>query len=294
MQAVHLPSTASAQEVAAALRENGYVIVDNLASNELMDRISEEMSPYIGNTAFCPDGYLGLRTKRTGRMIARSAAARELIMNKTVLDTTELFLEKSSTFRLHLTQIISVFPESPAQPMHRDEAAWDFFPFPMDYDVMCNTLWAMTDYTAEMGATRVVPFSHLNDRNDYTIEDTIAAEMSRGSVLLYTGKVFHGAGANVSDRVRQAINLTYARGWLRQEENQYLTTPLEIAKTLPEDLLRVMGYQPGCFSMGYVGDFEDPISVVRPELARLLSADDLKTQAGEHELASLVLNASRE
>jgi ectoine hydroxylase-related dioxygenase (phytanoyl-CoA dioxygenase family) len=293
MQAAHLPSTASAQNVVAALRENGYVIVDNLATSELMDCIDEEMSPYVQSTAYSPDSYLGLRTKRTGRMIARSPAARELIMNRTVLGTAELFLEKSTTFQLHLTQVISVFPGSPAQPMHRDEAAWDFFQFPKDFDVMCNVLWAMSDYTEEMGATRIVPFSHLNDRNDYTIDDSIAAEMSRGSALFYTGKVFHGAGANVSGHVRQAINITYARGWLRQEENQYLSTPLEVAKTLPEDLLRLMGYQPACFSMGYVGEYEDPISVVRPEFAKVMSVADLQSKTPDSDLAARVWEATR-
>lgn len=290
MEAVHLPATASAQDVAAALKENGYAIVDDLAPHGLMDLIAEEMSPYVGDTAYSPDDFLGRRTKRTGRMIARSAAARRLIMNETVLGTSKIFLENSTTFQLHLTQIISVFPGSPAQPMHRDEGAWDFFPFPKDFDVMCNVLWAMSDYTEEMGATRVVPFSHLNDRADYTIADSIAAEMRRGSALFYTGKVFHGAGANVSDAVREAINITYSRGWLRQEENQYLSTPLEIAKTLPEDLLRVMGYQPACFSMGYVGEYEDPITVVRPEWARPMTVADIQHNPAHAEAAAVLLD----
>lgn len=291
MTVVRLPSTASPQEVTAALRVNGYVIVDNLAPDGLMDRINAEMAPYVGDTSYCPDGFLGHKTKRTGRLIARSPAARELIMNKMVLGAAELFLEKSTTFQLHLTQIISVFPGSEIQPLHRDEGAWDFFPFPIDFDPMCNVLWAMSEYTEDMGATRVVPFSHLDDRADYTNDDSISAEMSRGSALFYTGKVVHGAGANVSDRLRQAINITYSRGWLRQEENQYLSTPLEIAKILPEDLLRVMGYQPACFSMGYVGEYEDPISVVRPEFAKSMTITDIQSKEAESEAAAAVLKA---
>ena len=160
--------------------------------------------------------------------------------------------------------------------------AWDFFPFPKDYEVQCNLLWAMTDYTEEMGATRIVPGSHLLDDREYTIEETIPAEMTRGSALFYTGKVYHGAGENKSDKIRQAINITYAVGWVRQEENQYLTTPLEIAKTLPEDLLKVMGYQMGCFAMGYVGDFEDPMTVLHPPKERkVLNTDIIKKKVDE-------------
>ena len=274
MKAVHLPPTATPEEVTAALREHGYAIVDNLVPESLMDRIDAEMGPYVEHTLYGDDNFVGKQTKRTGAMIARSPAARELIMNPTALGTAEKLLEKATTFQLHLTQIISVFPGSKAQSIHRDQVAWDFFPFPPDYDVQCNLLWAMTDYTEEMGATRVVPGSHLKPDADYTIEDTIAAEMTRGSALFYTGKVYHGAGENKSDKLRQAINITYAVGWVRQEENQYLATPLEIAKTLPEDLLKVMGYQMGCFAMGYIGDFEDPMTAIRaPEERSVLTTE---------------------
>jgi hypothetical protein len=68
--------------------------------------------------------------------------------------------------------------------------------------------------------------------------------------------------------VRQAINITYAVGWVRQEENQYLTTPLAVARTLPDDLLKLMGYQLGCFSLGYVRDGEDPMVVIREPAVR--------------------------
>jgi hypothetical protein len=102
-------------------------------------------------------------------------------------------LEKQSSFQFHLTQIISVFPESPAQKLHRDEVAWHFLPFPLDYDIQCNILWALKDYTEEMGATRVVPGSHLSSRKKYDFSDKAAA-MKRGSALFYTGKVFHGVG----------------------------------------------------------------------------------------------------
>lgn len=259
----HLPSNASPEDVAKAVNADGYVIVDELVSNDLMDRITDEMGPYVENSMYGLDTMLGTLTKRTGALIARSPAARELIMNPTALGTAGIVLEKASAFRLHLTQIISVFPGETPQQLHQDEVAWDFFPFPLDYNIQCNILWALTDYTEEMGATRVVPGSHLSERKDYTQADTFPAVMKRGSALFYTGKIFHGAGANKSDRLRQAINITYAVGWVRQEENQYLTTPIEIARTLPDDLLRVMGYQLGCFSMGYVRDGEDPMVAIR-------------------------------
>jgi ectoine hydroxylase-related dioxygenase (phytanoyl-CoA dioxygenase family) len=264
MSLVHFPASASGEEIAASLAENGYAIVDELVSNELMDRIQAEMAPYIEATPYGGDAFVGTKTKRTGAMIARSPAARELVMNPLALAAAEKFLHKASTFQLHLTQIISVHPGSPAQPLHQDELAWDFFPFPDDYQIQCNLLWAMSDYTEEMGATRVVPGSQFAGKDKiYTVADSMPAVMKRGSALFYTGKVFHGAGANVSDKIRQAINITYAVGWVRQEENQFLSTPLELARTLPDELLKVMGYQMGCFALGYVRDFEDPMVMIR-------------------------------
>lgn len=264
MHAIHLPNTATPEEVEACLRENGYAIVDNLVTPELMDRIDAELHPYMETAPFGEDSILGKLTRRTGGLIARSPSARELIMNETVLGTAQRLLSHASTIRMHMTQIVALYPGSPAQKLHQDELVWDMFPFPMDYDVQCNTLWAMTDYTEEMGATRIIPGSHKAGKNlDFDIKDSIPAVMPKGSVLLYTGKVYHGSGHNRSDQVRRAVNLTYAVGWVRQEENQYLSCPPEIARTLPDDLLKLMGYQCGAFSLGYVNDFEDPMNVLR-------------------------------
>jgi ectoine hydroxylase-related dioxygenase (phytanoyl-CoA dioxygenase family) len=288
----HVPPTTSPAEITRHLREDGYVIVDNLVGIDHMDRIATELEPYIEDTPVGGDNFLGTKTRRTGRLIARSPAARELIQNPTVLDVAGDFLSHASTFRLHLTQVISIGPGSPAQPIHRDQLAWDFFPFPNDYEVQCNTLWAMSDYTAEMGATRVVPGSHrLGDNEKFTQEESIPAEMERGSVLFYSGKIYHGGGANTTEAaVRQALNITYAVGWVRQEENQYLSTPLEIARTLDDDLLKLMGYQMGCFALGYVGDFQDPISAVRDGVTGVRGIEEMQKAAARDDSANTLLN----
>jgi ectoine hydroxylase-related dioxygenase (phytanoyl-CoA dioxygenase family) len=88
--------------------------------------------------------------------------------------------------------------------------------------------------------------------------------MGRGSVLYYSGSVYHGGGPNQTDTTRIGINITYNVAWLRQEENQYLSVPREIAATLPVDLLRLMGYDRGAYALGYIDDLRDPIEAVRP------------------------------
>ncbi|WP_067733493.1 phytanoyl-CoA dioxygenase family protein [Novosphingobium naphthalenivorans] len=259
----HLPNTTSAEEIVRELQTEGYAIVDNLASSQVMDAIQEQMHRHVEESSFGRDNYLGKKTKRTGALIGRSPASHQLIEHPLVLDACAGLLHKASRFQLQLTQIISVYPGSPAQKLHQDETIWDFFPFPQDYHPQCSLLWAMSNYTEENGATRVVPGSQEQKGRNYSLEESLPAEMERGSALFYTGKVFHGAGENRSDGVRQALNITYAAGWLRQEENQYLTTPIDVARTLPDSLLKLMGYQMGCLGMGYVGNFEDPMITVR-------------------------------
>lgn len=264
----HLPPSAEPEDIAKFLAEDGAVIVDDIASTALLDRFDAEIAPYVEATTPGPDDFSGHNTRRTGALIARSPAAREMVMHPLVLGTCKQVLGHASSFQLHLTQVIAIGPGEPAQPVHRDQWAYDFFTFPQGYEVQCNTIWALTDFTEENGATRVVPGSNnLEDKLRFPQEDTVPAEMERGSILFYTGAVYHGGGANRSDAVRAGVNITYNLSWLRQEENQYLAVPLEQARELDVDLLRLMGYQRGAYALGYVGDLQDPIEVVRPDLA---------------------------
>jgi len=185
-------------------------------------------------------------------------------MHPLVLDTVRTILGHATGVQLHLTQVIAIGPGESTQQIHRDQWAFDFFPFPAGYEVQCNTIWAMTDFTEENGATRLVPGSHrFQDRLEIGHEQTVPAEMPAGSVMFYTGALYHGAGANRSSAVRYGLNITYAVSWLRQEENQYLSVPADVARTLPDSLLRLMGYARGAYALGYVDDLRDPLEVLR-------------------------------
>ena len=115
-----------------------------------------------------------------------------------------------------------------------------------------NTIWAITDFTRDNGATRVAPGSQLWDEARHAEEHELTcAEMTAGSVILYTGSVIHSGGANLSEADRIGINITYSLGWLRQEENQYLSCPPDIAATLAPELQRLIGYSMGSYALGY-------------------------------------------
>ena len=264
----HFGADVDPVEVSEHLSRFGYAIVDDVADQGLLDRLEAEATRYIEASDAGRDTYDGRFTRRTGALVARCPASRSLVMHPLVVGAVSHFLGHASAVQLHLTQIISVEPGETAQKLHRDEMAFDFFDFGVGYQVQCNTMWALTDFTADNGATWILPgTSGLDDASAHTVAGA-QAEMGRGSVLFYEGKVLHGAGANTSSGVRRGVNLTYAVGWVRQEENQYLACPPEIARTLDDDLLKMMGYTQGAFALGYVGDQTDPLAALRGGTAK--------------------------
>ena len=271
MAVQHVGPDTSATEIHEILVLDGALIIDDLASTlpggvAQFAAIRDEMQPYIDATPMGGDSFTGKQTRRTGALVARSPSSHNLIQHPTILDVTGKLLHQAQSFQLHLTQTIAIGPDSAAQSIHRDEWAFDFFEFPSDHHVQCNTIWAMTDFTEHNGATRLIPGSQA-DAVDLgrSIDESVPAEMAAGSCLLYTGKVYHGGGANQSDATRVGLNVTYNVGWLRQEENQYLSVPREVAQTLDDDLLRLMGYRIGAYALGYIDDVRDPLEALRGE-----------------------------
>jgi hypothetical protein len=265
MPVKHLPPDTIPKVVSEIVKEEGAAIVDGMASSDLMNSIEAELRPHLDATPLGPDDFSGVLTRRTGSLIARSPSARQLVMHPLALGTTGELLAHATNFQLHLTQAIAIGPGQPAQPIHKDRWAFDFFPFPAGYEVQCNTIWALTNFTEANGATRIVlGSSTADDTQPFTQADSEPAEMERGSVLFYSGSVNHGGGENRTDQVRIGLNITYNLAWLRQEENQYLATPIEVAQTLPVELLRLMGYTRGAYALGYIDDLRDPIEAVLP------------------------------
>ncbi|MBY0401999.1 phytanoyl-CoA dioxygenase family protein [Myxococcota bacterium] len=258
------------EEIAAAIVADGGAIIEELVPASTMDQLEREVAPWLARIPRGTGESAGLRTRRVGGLVARSAMARTLIMHPAILEIVRTVVHLPTTIQLHLTQIMALDPGEKGQPIHRDQQGLDLFTFPDGYEALCNALWAVTDFTERNGATRFIAGSNHYSNNlneDFREEDTEPATMPRGSCLLYTGSVYHGAGANRSDATRTGMRILYSAGWLRQEENQFLSVPPEIARTLDPALLRLLGYQRGAYGLGYVDDMRDPMAVVRPDLA---------------------------
>ena len=231
----HFAADARAEDVAEALRRDGVAVIDRLVAPVVMDEARAELRAYMAATQTGPDDFSGLNTRRTGGLIARSAACRDLIMNSLVLATVKDVLSHATNFQLHLTQVIAIGPGEPAQTDSSRSVGVRLLSVP-------ERLRSPVQH--DLGDDRL----HRRERRDPRDSrqqsargqaaasreaDTEPAEMAKGSVLFYTGSLYHGGGANHSNDVRCGINITYDVAWLRQEENQYLAVPHDVARTLP-------------------------------------------------------------
>lgn len=243
---------ASAEAILVAIRRDGACIVENLLTDEQVDRVNHEVGPWIEASPDGRDDFTGRLTKRTGALAARSAECRDVITHDVVLDVARGFLESyTNKIQLHLTQTIAIGPGQGRQPLHRDRLAWGGY-IPREIEPQLNTMWALTEFTVENGATRVVPGSPAwDDDQRAEPEQVTQAAMPKGSVLFYTGSVIHGGGENQSDQVRIGLNITYCLAWLRTEENQFLSCPPEFARQCDPELQDLLGYTMGNYALGY-------------------------------------------
>ncbi len=271
MSLQYFKSDAVLEDVLRAIKEDGGAILVDAAPENNLDNFVSELEPYLATTPYGRDDFTGHKTRRTGALIARMPSSHNFVMDDRVLSLAKAFLSPyTEKITLHLSQATTIYPDEEAQLIHRDRFAWGTH-IPKVIEPQFNTLWAITDFTAENGATRIVPGSQNWSWDKEAKPDQIVqAEMSRGSVLLYTGTVLHGGGQNKSKNPRVGLNLTYCLAWLRQQENQYLSCPPHIAKSLDEELQELIGYTQGTYGLGYFSDPEKPaekFDLMVPELA---------------------------
>lgn len=248
----YLPADAAPEALEEALKTDGACIVEGVLSADGLAQMKAECMPFIDATEAGRDDFTGRKTTRTGALVARSKACRDAVMNPTIVNGAKTFLAPyCETIQLHLTQFIRIKPGQDVQPLHRDRLAWGGYLLPT-LEPQFNTIWAITDFTKENGATNIIPGSNGWDPERHPSREEVEyAEMEAGSVLVYSGSVVHSGGANVSDADRIGLNITYALGWLRQEENQYLSCPPEVAKDFDPELQAMLGYAMGSYALGY-------------------------------------------
>ena len=254
----HVSIDTPIEEILSILDEDAGLIIDNYLSKENVDLIKNDLRPYLEVTRHGQDEFTGFETKRVGALMARSKTCQDLALDPLINNMVDNFLEPHcENYQLHFTSAIQIGPGESSQILHRDRGLWGGY-IPRRIETQFSTVWAITDFTKENGATQVVPGSHKWDKNRQPLPEEIAyAEMEAGSVFIYTGSVLHGGGTNTTEESRLGVFLHYAPGWLRQEENQYLSCPPEIAKTFSPELRSLIGYSKGGYVLGFFSDPTD-------------------------------------
>ncbi len=244
-----------------AIDTDGAVIVERLLSAEVVDRVNREVEAAVAaadptEPLFNPimEAFHGRFTKQVAGMPGISTTfATDVMCNPVLLAMCDRFLAPScARYQLNLGHLLQRGPGSEDQWLHRDEVVWSDVPRPAP-ELQLASVIAFVDFTRENGATRLVPGSHRwPDRQRPAAEqmsqpppteDQIAhAEMPAGSAVIYTGGTIHGGGANTSDVARRGAHLSYCLGWLRTEENNYLSVPPNVAATLPRAAQELLGY----------------------------------------------------
>jgi len=243
----------SSDQLADSISDHGYAIVRNVLNKSTISALSDQLAPHLKAANLGdPDPFFGDKTKRFGALLSRCPLTQDLLRHRLILDTADRVLGPYCVqYQVNFTGAMHLTPGETAQTMHRDTG---FYPIQNPAPPLTlATMWAATDFTLENGATRIVPGSHLwNDERQPSDSEIVQAEMTAGSVLIYTGSLIHGGGANQSNSPRSGVALHYSLGWLRQEENQYLAVPMEEVRTYPQDIQRLMGYDLATVNLGMV------------------------------------------
>jgi len=275
-------ATLSATTAIDLLRAHGYVVFERLASAELMDRVCEELEPWFASTPHCHGDFYGWKTTRFGSVLLKSRAAHELVLNELMLSVmNEVLGPHCDWYQLNLTQAIRIHPGQRQQVPHRDDEMWPHAKGGVEH--LVNVMWALSDFTAQNGATLIWPRSHFNPlTRELDPSGAIVAEMPRGSALVYLGSVTHCGGANRTQQPRSGLILSYCLGWLKQYENAFLAYPPEVARQFPAAIRDLIGYRIHRPNLGgYEG--QDP-SVLFETNSHTLPAVDAVSEATAAEL----------
>jgi ectoine hydroxylase-related dioxygenase (phytanoyl-CoA dioxygenase family) len=226
----------------AAIADVGYTVVEGAVEESLVDELAETVRRLEDELHAAPAENLfeGVHTVRLYNLLARAEVFGRVPVHPGVLPIAERVLDPG--LLISSLSSIAIGPGEAAQPIHADDQV---IPLPKPHPAtVCNTMWALTDFTEANGATRLVPGSHLADASPdlFAAYDSVPAEMPRGSVLVWHGSLWHGGGANTTGATRVGIAMNYCAGWIRQQENQQLGLDPGLVRTFPHRLQQLVGY----------------------------------------------------
>ncbi len=245
----------------ARIQDEGYTVLVDAIEEPLLDALDEVLARLERELGAVPaaNSFEGHATVRIYNLLARDRVFERVPVHPAVLPVIQGVIGRGCL--VSSLSSIAIDPGEAAQPLHVDDA---MIRLPRPHaPVICNSMWALTDFTEANGATRLVPASHTRDHQpEYgSVHDTIPAEMRRGSVLVWPGSLWHGGGANATAERRTGLAMNYCGGWVRQQENQQLGIPLEVARRFSPELRELCGFGMYRGLIGHI-DKRDPADVL--------------------------------
>jgi hypothetical protein len=245
------PATTPISEIVATVDQDGGAIVHDFLPPEVVDQLADDMAPHLDAVDWCNtdateelgDEFFGRRTKRLHGLPGKSARVADILGHPIIHGMSEHFL-KPRCHRVHFStgELMALGKGETEQVLHRDADSWVHFPPPRP-EVLVSVNLALTDFTADNGATVVVPGSHRWDpKRKAEPEELAQAIMPKGSALLYTGNVLHGGGANRTDEIRIGLYCGLTLSWLNPLENHLITSGVEALRNLPEPARTLCGF----------------------------------------------------
>jgi ectoine hydroxylase-related dioxygenase (phytanoyl-CoA dioxygenase family) len=269
-----LPASTAVDAAIEVVDRDGAVIIEDFVDAGTLRGVWDDVGPALARQADGDGRRVGEKTRILPVLVRRTAHSVAIMRQPHFLGAARHFLQRpvrawlgdqrielTPTIQLGVSRAIQIWPGVPIQALHRDDTAHlRSHPGP---ESRVQIMIAATGFTARNGATRVLPGSHRWDDERAPREDeTVPAEMRAGAALLWLGSVYHGAGVNASDAPRTGLTYAYDLGNLRQEDNQYLSVPLDVVRGFPEDIQRLLGYEP-CPPMCGLYDLDDPMVLLR-------------------------------
>ncbi|MCH7788707.1 MAG: phytanoyl-CoA dioxygenase family protein [Acidobacteria bacterium] len=223
------------------IETDGYAILEDAIDPALIDVLLDDLARIEAKLGTKPgdNSFEGEQTTRVYNLLRHGGAWLDLPVHPVVLPVAESVL--GGEILVSTVSSIAIAPGETPQPIHADDQV---LPLARPHvPTVCNSMWALTDFTEANGATRIVPGSHMRDHApDFGSQyDSIAAEMTRGSILIWTGSLWHAGGANDTDQIRIGIAMNYCAGWIRQQENQQLGIPPDVMAGFSPKLRELCG-----------------------------------------------------
>ncbi len=240
------------REHVAEIEDQGYTIVENAFDTDLADELAEDLLRLERELEVTPNrnAFEGHNTIRIYNLLVHGPLYERIPIHPTLLPIVERVLDDGCL--ISSLSSISILPGERPQPIHADD---QLIPIEKPHvPLVCNSMWAITDFTEDNGATRVIPGSHKRDHSP-TFGQTYQSQgacMRKGSIMIYNGSMWHGGGENRTDDRRVGIAMNYCAGFIRQQENQQLGIPRDIAKRFPKRLQELVGYSVYRMLIGHI------------------------------------------